>query len=407
MSNIQHNSASQSSLSVEVDGTALYAETIIGGGTRIGGETPIRPRRVPRFIAVVMAVAVLGSAFYAIMSWRDARAAAAAAASAWAPAPVQVSAVELAFENLPLSIAAIGSLQAADEIVLAPEVGGRISQINFESGETVDAGTVLVALDDKTERAELLAAQARSRFADLQLERSQRLAPSGTESRQALQQREVEAEQARADVAIIDARIAQRNITAPFAGVIGLRQVAPGAFVTAGQSIATLTAIDTLHVDFSVPQRDLPKLDIGATVRVTIDVFPDQDFTAIVTAIDPVISAQTRNVTVQATLDNTDGTLRPGMFANVSVSLPSRPDTILVPGTAIQQSASGDVAYLVRDGVAAIVPVTVGTRLDGRVEVISGLAPGDVLITEGQLRVAPGAAVTIADPNAPAAAPAW
>ncbi|WEK04726.1 MAG: efflux RND transporter periplasmic adaptor subunit [Candidatus Devosia phytovorans] len=390
-----------------IEGKAIYAETVVGSGTKIGGQPPIRPRRVPRVVAVVVAVTVLGSVFYGIISWRDSRAAAAAAASAWEAAPVQVSAVELAYENLPLNIATVGSLKAADEIVLAPEVGGRISQLNLESGETIAAGTLLVSIDDKTEQAELLSAQARARYAELQLERSQRLAQSGTESGQALQQREVEAEQARAEVAMVEARIAQKTIIAPFDGVLGLRQVAQGAFVNAGQVIATLTAIDELHVDFRVPQRDLPKLSVGAPVNIRTDVFPDRDFTAIVSAIDPVIAADTRNVTVQATLDNSDGSLRPGMFANVSLALEAKPETIVVPGTAIQQSASGDMAYLIREGVAAIVPVTVGTRLDGRVEITSGLELGDVLITEGQTRVDPGAAVVIADPNAPAAETAW
>lgn len=385
----------------------LTAANSVHGGPATADLRSVPPRRLPRPVAVVIAVLVLGSAFYGISSWRDARNAYAASMGAYAPPPTEVSAVVVAIQDMPIAIRSVGSLTAVDEVVLAPEVGGRVSDVLFEAGDAVAAGAVLLRLRDTTEQAQLASAQAQQRFAQLQLERSQKLAPAGTESRQSLQQREVENEQAEAAVALIKAAIAQKTITAPFAGVLGLREVNPGAFVSAGQTIATLTALDTLHVNFNVPQQDLPKLLVGGDVTVSTDVFPGRSFAAVISAIDPSISADTRNVTVQATLDNKDASLRPGLFVNVGVNLPAKAGTILVPNTAIQSSASGDMAFLIKDGMAAIVPVTLGARLDGQVEVTSGLAAGDTLITTGQLRVRPGAPVTIADPNAPPAAPAW
>jgi multidrug efflux system membrane fusion protein len=313
----------------------------------------------------------------------------------------------LALETLPKGIGSVGSLKAVQEVVVAPEVGGRVAEIGFHAGDQVEAGALLLKLVSDTEEAELASAMAQQRFAALQLERSQKLTPNGTESRQSLQQREVENDQAVAQVELVRARLAQKSILAPFAGTLGISQINVGAFVNAGQSIATLTAIDKLHVDFSVPQQNLPDLKVGSPIAVTTDVFAGKTFAAVITAIEPVIKADTRNVAVQATLDNADRTLRPGLFVDVNVELPSQPDTIIVPETAIQKSASGDMAYLVKDGVAGIVPVTLGAQVDGRVEVTSGLAPGDELITSGQLRVRPGAPVAIAGAAGSAPAKTW
>lgn len=309
-------------------------------GHATAGSRSVPPRRLPRFLAVLIAVIVLGSAFYGISTWRDARNAYAASMNAYAPPPTEVSAMVVTLQDLPLAIRSVGSLKAVDEVVLAPEVGGRVSDVLFETGDAVLAGAPLLRLYDTTEQAELGSATAQQRFAQIQLERSQKLAPAGTESRQALQQREVESEQAQAAVALIEARIAQKTIEAPFSGVLGLRQVNPGAFVSAGQTIATLTSLDRLHVDFSVPQQQLPNLVVGGNITLTTDVFADRTFSAVITAIDPAISSDTRNVTVQATLDNPDGILRPAVLEDQRIL-----DRRFVPERAIGGQHGGGIHF--------------------------------------------------------------
>lgn len=355
-----------------------------------------RPRRL---VSLVVTAGALAAAFFGVMTWRNARLA--AAVSSYAPPPVDVASFVVKAAALPQTIEAIGTLVAVREVTLAPEIAGRIVAIRFEAGADVAAGAPLVELYDAPERADRAAAAARAQFARLQLDRSRQLEPRGAESRQILDQRVAEVAQAEASVQQIDARIAQRSITAPFAGRLGLRRVNLGQYVNAGEPIATLTALDRLHVNFTVPQQDLARLSVGGRVFVRTDAYPSFTFEARINAVEPVVGSDTRNVTVQATLDNPDGMLRPGLYVTAHVELPPRPDAILVPATAAVTSASGDSAYLIRDGKAAVVPVTIGRRVGNDVVVEHGLSPGDVVITMGQLRVQPGAPVTTGGAAAP------
>lgn len=350
-----------------------------------------RPRRL---LSLAVTAVVLGGAFSGVFAWRNARLS--AAVGAYAPPPVEVAALVVKPAALPQTIEAIGSLAAIREVTLAPEVAGRVVAIRFEAGAEVAAGAPLVELYDAPERADRAAAVARAQFARLQLDRSRALEPRGAESRQMLDQRVAEVAQAEAAVQQIDARIAQRTIQAPFAGRLGLRRVNLGQYVNAGQPIATLTALDRLHVNVTVPQQELARLTVGGRVFVRTDAYPGFTFEARINAVEPVVGSDTRNVTVQATLDNPEGMLRPGLYVTANIELPPRPDAILVPATAAVTSASGDSAYLIRDGKAAVVPVTIGRRVGNDVLIERGLAPGDVVITMGQLRVQPGAAVTAA-----------
>jgi multidrug efflux system membrane fusion protein len=166
--------------------------------------------------------------------------------------------------------------------------------------------------------------------------------------------------------------------------------------VNAGDPIATLVALDPLYVDFTLPQQDLAKLAAGGQVLVRSDAFPDRTFAARINAIDPMVGSDTRNVSVQAVLSNPGELLRPGMYVTAAVQLPPRPGAIVVPSTAIDPSASGDTVFVVRNGQAELTPVTTGAHLGTRVVVESGLAAGDVVIADGQLRVQPGSPVSVA-----------
>ncbi|MCY1297697.1 Efflux pump periplasmic linker BepF [compost metagenome] len=242
---------------------------------------------------------------------------------------------------------------------------------------------------------------ARADFAQLQLRRSQELASSGAEPRELLEQRKAEADQATAAVRQLDARIQQKNIRAPFTGQLGIRRINVGQYLNAGDAIVTLTQLDPLYVNFTLPQQELSKLAPGARVLVTVDAVPGQVFEAKVSTIEPRIDADTRNVAVQATLSNAGNLLKSGMYATARLTLPATDDAIVLPLTAIQTSASGDSVVLVQEadaegiGKAVAVPVVTGRRLGDDVLVTQGVKAGDIVVVAGQNRLQPGTKVKI------------
>ncbi|MFA5629960.1 MAG: efflux RND transporter periplasmic adaptor subunit [Porticoccaceae bacterium] len=302
---------------------------------------------------------------------------------------------------MPVSLKAVGSLSAVREVLLSPETAGRVVAIGFEAGAKVEAGAKLVQLYDAPERADRAAALARANLARTQLERATTLVPTGAESRAMLDQRSAERDQALAEVQQLDARIDQKQIRAPFAGTLGIRLINLGQYLNPGDAIATLSDSSELFVNFSVPQQHLPQLREGGTVRVTTDAFPGRTFTARVNAVESRVSRDTRNIAVQALLSNPDGALRPGMHVAAELELPPEENVLVVPPTAIQATAMGDSVIVVRGpeaktrGQADHVRVEVGRRSGEKVIVTRGLEVGDVVVTEGQLRVPPGAQVQV------------
>lgn len=365
-------------------------------------DLPLPTHAVPRPMrAIALTVLILILLFGALYFWRGWRA---GQAQAWQPQSVPVAATIVNPRDIPAALEAVGNLRAVREVTLSPEVAGRVAAIHFEAGRQVGAGTLLVQLFDGPERADRRAAQAKAAFAGVQVARSQELAPTGAEPRETLEQRRADRESATAAVQQIDARLIQKQVRAPFAGVLGIRRVNIGQYLNPGDAVATLTALDSLFVDFALPQQELSRLKPGSIVIVTSDAWPDRRFTARVNAIEPRIGEDTRNVTVQALLPNRDRALRPGMYVTAALELPMQQGALLVPATAIQTSAQGDSVIVVRGknarvgGKAEIVPVQTGRRIGNDVVVTSGIRPGDVIVTEGQLRVQPGAEVKVAAP---------
>ena len=375
-------------------------------GNRRTGVMRIRP-----FVISLVGLALVSGGLY---GWRAARA---GVAKPGERPPFLVSVVQAEPRSVAGSLRAVGSLQAVREVMLAPDTAGRVTAIHFTAGQTVKEGAALVQLFDAPEQADRAAASAKADFALLQLRRSQGLAPSGAESREVLEQRKAEAAQAVAAVRQLDARIEQKRVQAPFAGQIGIRRVNVGQYLNAGEPVATLTQLDPLYVNFTLPQQDLPRLAPGATVQVSVDAVPGRVFEARVSSIEPRVDSQTRNATVQALLPNPDHVLQSGMYATAALVLPATESAVVLPLTAIQTSASGDSVVLVRDanaqgvGKAVAVPVTTGRRLGEEVLVTQGIRAGDLVVTAGQNRLPPGAVVRIkgADATAgpaPAAVPA-
>ena len=342
---------------------------------------------------LLITVAVVAVLFAGLVGWRNART---APPPQGAPPPTVVSAMVVQPQVVPVYLESVGSLQAVNQVTLAPETAGRVVAIRFEGGARVGKGAVLIQLDDRPERADRAAAQAKADLARVQLERSQRLAPTGFEPRQTTDQRRADYNAAAAAVRQLDARIAQKQVRAPFAGELGLRKVNPGQYLNPGDPVATLTALDRLFVNFELPQQEFGKLKIGGPVEITADAFPGQVFRATVNAIEPVVGSDTRNVSVQALMPNPGDKLRPGMYVNTRLELPPQPNALVAPATAIITSASGDSVMVVRAGKAAPVPVQTGRRFGDKVVIASGLKAGDVIVTEGQLRVQPGSPVKVA-----------
>lgn len=359
------------------------------------GEAPKRGQQIRQAMIVIGAIVGIFVLLFLWRSWLN------TAPPPAAPPPISVVATVVSAGDVPDALEAIGSLRAVREVVLAPEVAGRVAAIGFRPGQRVGAGTTLAQLNDGPERADRAAAAAKAEFARLQLARTRELVPAGAESREMLQQRQAEYDQAAAAVRQIDARLAQKRVAAPFAGEVGLRRINLGQFLNPGDPVATLTSLDELYVDFSVPQQDLSKLSVGSDVHVTSDAWPDRSFAARITAVEPRIDADSRNVQVQGTLANRDGALRPGMFVNAAIILPPLPAALVVPTTAVMTSAQGDSMVVIRgknasrEGKAEIVSVVTGSRFGDSVVVTKGLRAGDVVVTEGQLRVQPGSMVKV------------
>ncbi len=357
-----------------------------------------RKTTAPQMRTIIITIAVLAILLGGLFLWRSLRT---GPAQEWQQQAVPVAAMQVIPRDMPASLNAVGTLTAVREVTLAPEVAGRISAIRFEAGARVGAGALLVQLYDGPEQADRRAAQAQATFAQAQLARSEQLAPTGAESRELLQQRRAERDQALAAVGQIDARLIQKQVRAPFVGEIGIRRVNPGQYLNPGDAIATLTALDELYVEFAVPQQELALLKPGASVNVTSDAFPGRSFTARVNAIEPKIGEDTRNVTVQALLRNPDRALRPGMYVTASLVLAPQQGALVVPVTAIQTTAQGDSLIVIRGadarkgGKAEMIAVHTGRRVGNDVIVTSGLTAGDVVITDGQLRVQPGAQVKV------------
>ncbi|SDT35507.1 membrane fusion protein, multidrug efflux system [Pseudomonas asplenii] len=359
---------------------------------------------LPYAKSIAISVVGLVVVFGLLYAWRTAR-----SGGAEYPTlpPMPVSTLRAEPRGVAEQLQAVGSLQAVREVLLAPDTSGRVTAINFEAGQTVKEGAVLIQLYDAPEQADRAAAAAKADFTQLQLRRSQELTPTGAEPRELLEQRKAEAAQAAAAVRQLDARIQQKSIRAPFSGQLGIRRVNPGQYLNAGEVIATLTQLDPLYVNFMLPQQDLPKLTQGALVQVTVDAAPDQVFTGRINSIEPRIDGETRNVAVQALLSNDDRLLKSGMYATVRLTLPATTDSIVLPLTAIQTSASGDGVVLVQDadaqgiGKAVAVPVITGRQLGEDVVVTEGVKAGDIVVMAGQNRLPPGAMVKI---NMPAAA---
>jgi membrane fusion protein, multidrug efflux system len=266
-----------------------------------------------------------------------------------------------------------------------------------------------VQFDDSTQRADLATYQAQQRLASANLARTKDLAAKQYSSKQSVDQLQSELDQARAGIAKSQAIIDHMVVKAPFNGMLGIRQVNLGQYLAPGTMIVTLTDLDTLYVDFSLPEQNRGEISIDQAVEFHVDAFPDQVFRGEIAAIDPQVDANMRAIKVRAALGNTDHKLQPGMYARLRVILPPQPDVVTVPEPAVDYTVYGESVFRLTAVPDKKDPngkpvykaeqtfVTLGARFDGKIAVLKGVAKGDLVVVGGQLKLHNGAEVILSD----------
>jgi membrane fusion protein (multidrug efflux system) len=305
----------------------------------------------------------------------------AAIGPAGAAAPVEV--VELMPTTVKEELQAVGALRSNESVVLRPEVSGRIAAINFRDGQPVKRGQVLVALDAALNEAEVAQARAELELARNNLKRTEDLARKSFVSSSAQDQAAANVEVLAARLKLAEARLAKMRVVAPFDGVVGIRSVSVGDYVKDGADLVNIEDIAQLKVDFRLPERHFAQLKVGQTVEVVADALPGSRYRGTIDAINPRIDAGGRSLEVRARLANTDGRLRPGMFARVRVIVGERQSALMVPEEAIVPLGDDFFVYTVADDKARRVRVKLGVRRDAMVELLEGVKAGDRVVTAG------------------------
>ncbi|AZL72482.1 efflux RND transporter periplasmic adaptor subunit [Pseudomonas oryziphila] len=331
--------------------------------------------------------------------------------------PVSVAAAQAELRQWQQRLPAVGSLKAYQGVELSLEVAGTVKSLHFESGQQVKAGQLLLQLDHDQETALLGTAQADLNLAKVDFGRGSQLVGDSAISRGEFDRLTTQYRRNQAVVDQLKASLAKKSISAPFSGTIGIRQVDVGAYLASGTVIATLQDLSSLYVDFNVPEQALPHLSLGQQVLVQVAAYPGQTFPASLSAINPKVEESTRNLLARATLANPDGKLLPGMFASLQLLLPNPQPQVVVPENAITFTLYGNSVYVISpkkteegqpvpgaDGQPQLIAeqrtVQTGERRDGWVVVSKGLQAGDRVVTAGQLKLSPGAAIRISDDQA-------
>lgn len=292
-------------------------------------------------------------------------------------------------------IRAIGSLQSDESVQIAPEIAGRVSEIAFREGEPVREGDVLVKFDDALVRAETAEQEARFALTQSNLDRADQLASRGSGTERARDEAVAAHESARATLELARVRLEKHTIRAPFSGVMGLRSASVGAFVGIGTAIVNLEKIDTLKVDFSIPEIHLGDVTVGQKIEVVVDALPGKVFQGSIYAINPMVDVNGRALRIRARLPNAGGELRPGLFARLTVKGAQERSVVVVPESAIVPRGTDSLVYRVENETAVEVNVRLGERKAGFVAVLEGLEPNTVVVTAGQQRLRNGARVEI------------
>jgi membrane fusion protein, multidrug efflux system len=315
--------------------------------------------------------------------------------------PVAVEAAVARGATTTTDIRAIGTLRSDESVQIASEIGGRIEEIKFTEGAIVAAGDVLVKFDDDLAVAQVADAKARCDLAEANDKRARQLSASGFATEKAFDEAATRYEIARATLELERVRLAKHVVNAPFAGVVGLRKVSPGSFAAIGTPIVNLEKIDTLKVDFKLPELFLASVGVGQTVDVIVDAHPGRTFVGEIYAIDPLVDVNGRALALRARLPNADLALRPGLFARVLVRGKQTREVVLAPESAIVPRGGETFVFRIDAGKAMETRVKLGERRGAEVEILEGVIPNTKVVTAGQLKLRNGAAVEILDMGQP------
>jgi membrane fusion protein (multidrug efflux system) len=352
-------------------------------------------RVIPRKgVGVLAAFAII--AVLAVPKILELRRSSAPSASAPAKRTLRVKSHRVDAGLLTERLATTGTVRANEEVELVSEISGKISSIHFEEGSRVTRGQLLLKIDDSELLAEQQRALHRVQLAERAEARQKQLLDDGVISSETYDVALGELNVLRAELQLIEAQLVKTEIRAPFSGVIGLRWVSPGSYLSSQTRIASLNDLDPVKLDFTVPERYSALMRVGDSISFAVEGF-DRTFPGKIYALEPSIDAATRSLRVRARCPNSDGALVPGAFANVDLVLRSVPDALTVPSIAVIPELGGKKVFVYEDGIAQPRPVETGIRSNTAVQITGGLTEGDIVIVSGLLQMRPGLEVEIED----------
>ncbi len=331
----------------------------------------------------------VGAAYGAYATLGNRPAETSATATPQRPVPVEAAAVRS--DRLSLSLSSVGTLLANESLMLRPEITGRVEAIHVTEGSTVKKGELLVSIDDRVFAAELKQAEAELNLARTNYARAKLLKEKGAGTVSNFDTMAANLNVTEAKVELARATLDKTKIIAPFDGVMGLKHISPGDYVNPGQDIATFQSKNPMKAEFTLPESATRRVATGQSIDLTVDALPGRTFRGTVYAIDAKIDETNRNITLRAFVPNDDDVLKPGMFARVTIITAEKADALFVPESAIVPRGNDSFVLKVNpDRTTTSTAVTLGERKNGDVEIISGLAAGDIVVTAGHLKVREG-----------------
>ncbi len=328
------------------------------------------------------------------------------------PPPETVATASSKEDEWESTLRAVGTIAPVKGVSLSNDAAGVVSAIRFDSGAVVKQGDVLVELDSNVERAQIASAEARRELAQLNAGRSRALVASDSIPKAQLDTDEALVKSSQSDLGALQAQIARKVVRAPFSGKLGIRAINVGQYLAPGTTISSLEAMESVYVDFALPQQNVGDVVVGTKIRVSLEGDAGAGLEGVVTAVDPALDAATRSLRVRASVGNQDDKLRPGMFANVSVVLPQQKHLVSVPSPAIVHASYGDSLFIVEDkkdasGTTVKGPdgkpsriarqqfVRTGTRRGDFVAIVDGVKPGQEIVVGGAFKLRNGAGVVV------------
>lgn len=315
--------------------------------------------------------------------------------SAEKPRGLPAEVVKIQAETLRHELSAVGTLEAHENIIVRPEQNGLITRILFNESHTVKKGDILFELNADSYRAEVAQAKARVSLSMNEFKRAEKLLKKhvGSENNRDTTLAQLRVDEAQLEVA--KTLLNKMTIKAPFDGIIGLRNVSPGDYVTAGQDLVALTDVSQMKVEFSLPETVLSQIKTGQTVSLNVAAYPATAFSGEIYAISPVVDSRSHNIKIKARVNNESGQLRPGLFSKISILLGSEADALFVPEESIiPKNGAFLVMRMDENNSVAMVPVTLGVRQKDQVQILSGLKVDDIIVTAGHLKLRPGMPIT-------------